>query len=94
MLGADWTMNINAVPGRINAVYAGLHYRNSRSEGMNSAVFIGGVSYNNINVVLSYDEYFNADNYSSAIGTSFEISIIYTGINSLTDQFSLPCEVY
>jgi len=93
-LGADGTFRLSKNSVNIENVCIGIHYRNARSEGLNSVVFIGGLKYNKLNFTISYDEYFNTLNYSSLLGESFEISIIYTGLSSLTDKFSIPCETY
>lgn len=93
-LGTDCILNSKASTTKIDDIFFGIHYRNSRAEGLHSLVFIGGVKYKGFSVGVSYDEYFNADHYSSSVGTSFELSLIYTGINSITDKFSLPCDVY
>ena len=93
-LGADCIFSIPGKLSKIENVFLGAFYRNARSEGFNSVVLLGGLTYYNISLTISYDEYFNAYNYSSLLGKTFEISIIFTGINSFTDKFSIPCDVY
>lgn len=93
-LGADCTFSLPKNSSKIDNIFVGAHYRNARTEGFNSVVFIGGLKYYNLSIAISYDEYFNTFNYSSLLGKSFEVSIIYTGLNSFTDKFSIPCDVY
>jgi len=93
-LGADCSFLLSENSGKIENVFVGAQYRNAKSEGFSSLVLMGGIKYSKVTFTFSYDEYFNSFNYASLLGKSIEISIIYNGLNSITDKFSIPCDVY
>jgi type IX secretion system PorP/SprF family membrane protein len=94
ILGANVEFNTSQLSERVDKLIAGIHYRNSKSKGMHSVIFLGGIEINNVELIASYDEYYNSAKNLASLGSTFELSIIYKGINTFTDKFSLPCVVF
>jgi hypothetical protein len=92
--GADGSFKTNHLSTTIDKVFTGIHYRNAKANGFGSMVMIGGIEFYNIRFAISYDQYFNSVESNSSIGSTVELTVVYKGINSFTDKFSIPCETY
>ncbi len=94
IMGTNVEFNTSQLSGRVDKLLAGIHYRNSKLKGMHSVIFLGGIEINNFRIMASYDENYNSVKNQASFGSTFELSIIYKGINTFTDKFSLPCDVF
>ncbi len=94
VFGVDGAFNTSGFSGVVDNVFTGAHFRSAREGGLNSLIIIGGLEFNSVRFAFSYDEYFNTVKNTSTIGSTFELSITYTGINTFTDKFSVPCEIF
>ncbi len=95
ILGANIGHILNTnTSSSLKNVIAGLHYRNGLSNEAHALIFSGGISYDNIKFITSYDYNISQFRTSNVRNTSFEFSLIYTLPSTNLTKKVVSCERY
>jgi type IX secretion system PorP/SprF family membrane protein len=78
----------------LKAVYAGLYFREDVSLQTDAGFVVVGMKYNRYNVGFSYDMNVSSLHTATDYRGAFEISLIYTGLNTRITKMQVPCDRY
>ena len=92
LLGANIGYNLPENNDKIVAVYAGSFVRDGVKRNTDAYVIVAGIMFKNMDVGLSYDVNISDLNVATDNRGGFEISLIYTGINTTPDKITIPCD--
>lgn len=90
-------LNLGVRPGggkqKVKSVYTGIYYRGGFKQA-DAMIAVFGVKYQQLNIGLSYD--INISNLQVITNKrgAFEISVIYTGISTISKKVIIPCDIY
>lgn len=94
VLGAIGKMKMEDNKAKINAVFAGLNFRDGYKRNYDAANFIVGAQRQEWQVGISYDV--NVSDLSSVTHYrgAFELSVIYIAKSSEPKIYNVPCDIY
>jgi type IX secretion system PorP/SprF family membrane protein len=78
----------------IKSIFAGILFRNGISRNNDAFIAIAGINFKAFDLGFSYDYNVSDLNIATNYMGGFEISFIYTGINTVLKKISIPCDRY
>jgi len=94
MLGAIFTRKSKEPESKISSISYGAFFRKSYNSQTDAVALIGGFRYDLFDIGLSYDINISEAHTVTQYRGAFEISIIYTALNSRAVKVKIPCERY
>lgn len=94
LLGSNLAYALQANFMKAKAVFAGIFTRYGFQDKPDAGIVIAGMNFKNLDVGISYDVNISALHLASNYKGAFEISVIYTGMNSRLEKIKIPCDRY
>jgi len=89
--GARFDYYVNPYPLFFKGFFAGLYTR-INPENPDAVIVQGGLTFKNVEVGLSYDINISGLRRATNSKGAFEIGLIYTGISTIVNKLTIPCE--
>jgi type IX secretion system PorP/SprF family membrane protein len=94
LIGSNAAYRLPANKMKIAYAFGGMMLRSGISRNSDALVFVGGLNFKELEVGLSYDQNISELRQGTSGVGAFEISLIYTGISTVLEQITIPCERY
>ncbi len=90
--GIDYIFITEKIASDIKYLFIGPHFRTARAEGLHSLIIKAGFKYKRFRFGVNYDSYFSSSAKASSLGSTMELSLIFTGINNFRELDIFPCD--
>jgi len=91
ILGTLGFMNMSSNKLKIKQTFAGLHLREGLTRNWDAFIFTGGLKFKHLQTALSYDITVSKLRLANSYQGAIELSVIYTGVSSVLNKRSIPC---
>jgi type IX secretion system PorP/SprF family membrane protein len=94
LLGSNvsYALEPNAIKAK--GIFAGVFTRYGFQDKPDAGIVVAGMNFKSLDVGISYDINISNLHYASHYKGAFEVSVIYTGMNSRLEKTKIPCDRY